>query len=736
MTRCFKSRAECGRPSSPLRYGMPPQPWRFCRSEAFQSADAARRTDTNPRHGPCSLPDEMRFRDLAAHRVVRGIVLVLVGLFAGYVTLANGFLMLGGIRLLTKGTNSVAIRFDSAWSLWPGVVHARGLAVTIQDHNVQSSMVFERADISLRMLELPRRVFHATRLRGSGLRFRFRHRVMPESASLPAVKALPPIEGFEDPPVFEALAPEPPIPDDHYTLWTVELDDVDVHANEIWIEQFRYLKHARATGTFRLKPARRLWVGPAALTLDSGRVMTNGRDALADFGGRIECTVRSFDVRDASGLEVMRFISAGVRLSGAFSSGAAVEAFLPEDARVDVRDGRLDVDAALHDGILAASSKAAVSGSFLGVRVGKTSAELDERWEVSAKGDEDGPGGAVTAFVSAGSFDDDECGSVSARGTDLTTTVTSTTRDTAAPWKLRGATLSVRDLEGKARRDEYQAAGRVAGDFAFVAAPGDDESSKRSVSLLARATDVRIRKASNWVVELPDTRISVSLDGAQLQGTASVTANRVAGSLGRTGMRFDASAALRSEATSLEAGRTAVSGSVDVRNASLSNAHRRVDDWWASLRLERMHLTVAESLDVDGRVVAHFRDGAPALFALAEEKQIPGWVPTVLPLHGLSGTIDVRRRCRTTDVYLPRLEGGPLVGSGRIHDAPGRTSGAVLVRIGGIGALSAGFDLGEDGGVSPFAGDAWLSERVRRMDAETLRARAAPCRVRKSTCGR
>src|ERR1044071_9129494 len=71
-------------------------------------------------------------------------LMVVAAVPLGYVVLANAFLSPGGIRLLTRGTNSIKVEYGSAWTVWPGVVHAHNLVVTIQDPNVQSMMEFER----------------------------------------------------------------------------------------------------------------------------------------------------------------------------------------------------------------------------------------------------------------------------------------------------------------------------------------------------------------------------------------------------------------------------------------------------------------------------------------------------------------------------------------------------------------------------------------------------------------
>jgi hypothetical protein len=672
-----------------------------------------------------------------ARRVPLYAAIVLAASLVGYVVLANGFLWLDGVRLLYRGTPNIRIEYSSAWSLWPGVVHARDLSVFVQDHNVQTSFRFEHAEISIRLSELPRRVFHARKVRGDGFQFRFRHRVMPESAKLPAVAALPPIPGVEDPPVFEAWAPEAPLSEDDYNLWTVELDDVDVAASDVWIQQFRYIGRARARGAFRLRPARQVWVGPASLALEPGLLVTAGKDAVTRFAGHIDAEVRPFDVRIPEGLEVMRFISAKARFRGDVETGAAAELFLPEGTRVEPRGTVLDADVRLHDGILAPSSRVRMTGSRLTIRTGSFATELGNPWELFATGDDSGPGGRVRALVSTGSLSTSGCGTVALGVSEMAFDVASSTLDTVVPWGVQHAQTSVRAVAAEGRWDDLQVSGRAAGELTVV--PGTSEATPREVSLKASAEAVRLRSNAGapkrWSAEIPNARIMARLQGDHLTGPMSVIATGVKASLGDTETKFDLSVDVRSEESDIEARQSTIAGNVDVRNATLSKGKRRVDDWWANVRFDRMRLNLERGLEFAGRLSARLRDGLPGLFVLAESDEIPDWLPSVLPLNRLTGVLDVQRSCQAMFVDVPRLEGGPLVGRGRIHNAPGHTDGAILVRFGGAGMLSAGIDLGGTGGrVEPFAGDTWLSERLARVDAARTRASARPCPA-PSRCG-
>jgi hypothetical protein len=120
-----------------------------------------------------------------------------------------------------------------------------------------------------------------------------------------------------------------------------------------------------------------------------------------------------------------------------------------------------------------------------------------------------------------------------------------------------------------------------------------------------------------------------------------------------------------------------------------------------------------DNLDLEGVATARLRDGLPGLLVLSEGDQIPGWLPSVLPLNGLSGKVGIHRHCRTTDLMLPELSGGPLKAKGRISINPDESRGAVLVQLNNATIISVGIALGgNDSGVSLLAGEGWLKKQL------------------------
>jgi hypothetical protein len=185
----------------------------------------------------------------------------------------------------------------------------------MQDRNVQFALEIPTADVSIRLTELPRQTFHATEVLAAGIVFRFRHRIRPESADRPHVGAYPPIDGFEDPPLRESGPPPPPLDEAHYNLWTVHIENVDAGVSELWAQMFRYVGDGRVRGAFRLRPAKRLWVGPAELEFRKGEITTGGHDVLRDVEGTLSCKVDDFDTESAVGLDPFRHISSRLQWS-------------------------------------------------------------------------------------------------------------------------------------------------------------------------------------------------------------------------------------------------------------------------------------------------------------------------------------------------------------------------------------------------------------------------------------
>ena len=212
------------------------------------------------------------------------------------------------------------LAYDGASSWVPGVIRIRGLTMRGSDPNVQWFFRMEKATISISLIDLLRKHFHATRVRAEGLVFRLREKEKKSETSAAHVALLPPITGFSDPPLATAEAEPPPVTrmEVRKKYWTVQVEDLVADpAPDIWVEIYRFRGRARVSGGFTLHPHDRARIGPAAVEFLSGNFLLGPERAmLSSASGRGDCDIDAFDPEAVKGKEVWRKISGNIRVEG------------------------------------------------------------------------------------------------------------------------------------------------------------------------------------------------------------------------------------------------------------------------------------------------------------------------------------------------------------------------------------------------------------------------------------
>ncbi len=976
-----------------------------------------------------------------------------------YVIAANVFLNCNILPIAFAGTSQVKATVRGGWTIIPGRVHVRQVRVTFQDHNLQFSIDLARGFLVVHLSELLQQRFHASHLRGEGIVFRVRNRVDPWAKHDPEVAAFPPIPEFPAPAVYEAYVPEPVITDAQYNLWSIYFDDVDVATSELWALAFRYRGRGRARGSFELRPARRLWVGPASLVLEPGLLSAGAYRVAAGLHGHIDCTVHPFDPRWPVGLEPLRYISARVRLDSATLDPQVYALFAGETApRIASATGSLHVDVETRRGLLTPGSRLDLVQNGLELRTPQGDLS-SERFELHATAPGES-GSQATLLIARGVVKEPIAPGFPPHIEQLSATITSNNRDTTkdfdfkearvdearltlsdASWLNRwlegggfalaggGASVLARgryadglldgdavfDTEGVgarlgrkslqyvgnlslhvARLDPRRFTGEIAADLVgrslraelgagdlafggltfhararrdsagsalhgeatllalsatgrgadvhapeltliadsdstrdgselirfsavipaltvegrggrlttaasargtlaqpkntdeqrlnvtaslvhplatFGAAPlrtasaprvqlagaiGSDASgalsgtvsllpaawrvdsgnmrfsgssaldltlagfdpARRTGSASARLTSAgvtagdttqnaacpwsRVRDLQlnahaqlsgaadtavsisgelkqtelNWgdfttradiglALDLDrglfepngDGTLNLSFSNATLQsgtgspkegwaarmglfdlktrfasregkltGTAVVKADNARGRIGGTTVNGDLEVALKLDALNLDARTLHSSGALHVRNLSLPDVADPVSKWWADIQLDSLYGHAAENLELGGTFRASLRDATPGLAVLGEQGSLPKWVASAFPLRDLSITGSMARRCRLTDIHLVELSGGPAVARGRLQSVPRGFQGALLFRVSGFRAISAGLDFDANHThVGLFDGDEWLAKWSQSFDRQSDQAVKLVC---------
>ncbi|MEO8901681.1 MAG: hypothetical protein ABI488_07790 [Polyangiaceae bacterium] len=244
-------------------------------------------------------------------------------------------------------------------------------------------------------------------------------------------------------------------------------------------------------------------------------------------------------------------------------------------------------------------------------------------------------------------------------------------------------------------------------------------------------------EAQGWAAQMPKLDIEAQLAqrSGKLSGTAKVNIEGARGRIGETKVNTDMNAQFVVDDLDLTARTAHASGVVHVRNAALPKVADPVSNWWADVNLDSVYGHAGENLELGGTFRANLRDATPGLAVLSEQGSLPKWVASAFPLRDLSVTGSLARRCRLTDIHLVNLSGGPAVARGRLQSVPNGFQGALLMRVAGFGAVSAGLDFDANHThFGMFDGDAWLERWSQSFDRQSDQAAKLVCPPVQNQC--
>lgn len=601
--------------------------------------------------------------------------IVAIGFEALYLVVMN-LMLWACLRPLLRWAEpeQIHLEYAFAYSLLPGDVHATDLHLTNQDSVLQWGIKLDRVAFHIELGELFSRRVHITHVRGSGLVFRTRLKLTPDEANLPAARALPPVEGYADPPIVDASV-RPTPPEEAYHLWSAELDDVDTELRELWIHHYRFTGDARVRGSFAIQPLRSVAIDATGITLHDGEVSLAEHVVARALSGSFAGRVDTFEPLVATGSDLLHHLHGRVDLT-AETPGAAFVSFYRPEGEVTLEDGSgsIKIAAAIDRGELAEGSEASIEAAHLVID------GLDRRVilgaEIAVKVTRAG-GSTPRLFASlrvpearmsrpresvTPLFADRIRLDVETRSADLADLGL-----TGVVFDLPSARLGDLRLLSEARAADAFA---LLGGFAELAAHIEVDGSGKGGGLLrASARGARVRV-----------------------GTGSMTADLSASAEVR-GLDLGARTA-RIPSAKIEAKSLRLAGQ-DGALAALS-ARLQIDSARVSLG-DRPGF--AAGLKLDG-------SDAAALFDFAGLRGPLRWAADLLDVHAFAGEAGITTEGGAIDLDLRTLKSGAVEGRGYLRVIEGRRTGAFVLRA---GLMAAGVSLGRGGvSITPFPGDDWL----------------------------
>ncbi|HYZ87836.1 MAG TPA: hypothetical protein VE620_00940 [Myxococcales bacterium] len=625
-------------------------------------------------------------------RALRAVAIAALCLWGLYLLAAQTLLWTPLLRhLINEHEPTVHLEYAFAWSVWPGHVQVRALRLTSQDRGVQWQLDIDRVATTLVLQDLPRRIFHATRVEGDGLTFALRRRIPRPQLTPDRLEGLPSIAGFAPVPVAPDT-PDEDIPDWRYDLMSVWLQGISVrNVRSVWIDRLRVQGDAQVAGAFYLKPIRRALIAPAELS-GSALVLThNGNKVLDPVQGNLALWLGPFDPRGIT----------PHRLAGVFGLEArgtgrvAGLAFLSRIVRVPLAGGAGPLRFALHvrDGRVLAGTQLAAELHDAHVR--RASLTANARQTAVSVVIPEGGGNASLRVETNDTTLKSRAGTDAARIESARLEIDSKRVDLSAPspnaasFELRGGRLEdARAVFGAFRIAGAQVDGGHGAFAVHLAGPIDGLSGWARVSLAdARVRAERLSIRTDVAVDAK-VRVLDPRRGADLSGTEVL----------------------------VDQARLADAGEEDT-----------APGWWARVALTRAALRLGpDGPLVDADFSARCRDARPIVGLYVRRADLPGFVSGLFAMEGLHtrGSAVVGK----DTVAIRRLDAaGDRASIRAVYLADGKSKrGAALL---GIGSLSVGVGLGDGGGVHVLGPGDWYASQERGLRAE-MRPPAPPRELR------
>ncbi len=297
----------------------------------------------------------MKWRPLARVARFLGTALLVAELL--YVVVANAVIFSGVIqREASKPAENVNLAWDRAYSPWPGRAYVWGLRMRVQDGVQQFRLTVAYAKVDVVFWTLLHNEFRASYVQARGVTYRQVVRLEGTPDQERRLAAFPTLEGFSRPALLSTIVSPPPTAEELATLWSAQLDAVDATFDELWFLEYRYQGPGHIQGKFAFSPMRSLWIGPAQVQFDGGKISAGGHLVAPSFTGHLVLALAPVDLTTALKLQIFHTLDATIDFDTAlqdlgvadlYVDGLGVEGPGRLTAALEVVGGRLTPRSAL-----------------------------------------------------------------------------------------------------------------------------------------------------------------------------------------------------------------------------------------------------------------------------------------------------------------------------------------------------------------------------------------------------
>ncbi len=260
----------------------------------------------------------------------------------------NYLLNRGEAIKFTSRNTKVEIKVESGWSLWPGVLHANGAFVQVQDYNIEMQIEAKRATLDFAPTSALRGIIHIESLMARGTRFRMLARVKDGQAARLRIAAFPPLS--DRPSYYDAPRKSPAKPA------KLKIDEIDAELRELWLMEYHAVGKIRASGT--VKVLEDVNVNDAHVDMNDVTIHVGERLFAEHFNTDIQANIGPFPAQKPTAKQALTSIDATVKLDTQVKDLSIVELYSPDGPLRLEGESHLNVNIKAKAGRLLKSSTA------------------------------------------------------------------------------------------------------------------------------------------------------------------------------------------------------------------------------------------------------------------------------------------------------------------------------------------------------------------------------------------
>lgn len=319
---------------------------------------------------------------LSRHPVLRRVLLSVLAALALFFVLywgaANYLLNRGEPLKFAMRSTKVEIRVESGWSIWPGVLNAKGAFFQVQDYNIELQIKAKHAQLDFAPTSALRGIVHIESLRARGTRVRMLARVKDPNSERLRMAAFPPLS--ERPSYYDEPRKFPP------KSAKLKIDEIDARLSELWMMEYRAQGDIRAAG--KVEVVKKVEISNVLIGMNEVNIHVGDKLVADHVNTTIKASMGPFPPLGATGKQVLTSIDAAVALDMQVRDLSVAELYSPDGPLRLEGTSHVTLNLKARGGKLLASSSAKIASPALDVSLEGQTFPFELDVELSAPGED------------------------------------------------------------------------------------------------------------------------------------------------------------------------------------------------------------------------------------------------------------------------------------------------------------------------------------------------------------